>query len=148
MPTTQTKPFANSAATKFIDKHMEKMSGRGKTQREISAEAGFKVPNFMSMIRNGDSKMPIDRVPALAKALDVDEVQLFKLVIDQHFHSPEMNKMIARIEGQAGLTKNEQKWIELIRSILAGADDAPSSAMKDAVREALASWFSKSKADA
>jgi DNA-binding Xre family transcriptional regulator len=49
-----------------------------KTQRELSAEAGFENENFMSMIRTGKVKIPIRRVRALADALGVAQQDLME----------------------------------------------------------------------
>jgi transcriptional regulator with XRE-family HTH domain len=42
------------------------------TQREIAKQAGFPMPNAISMMKTGQMKVPIDRIPALAKAMGVD----------------------------------------------------------------------------
>jgi len=40
-----------------------------KTQRQISEETGFESPNLITMIKNGTSKLPINRIANLAKSL-------------------------------------------------------------------------------
>lgn len=42
------------------------------TQREIAKQAGFPMPNTISMMKSGQMKVPIERIPALAKAMGVD----------------------------------------------------------------------------
>lgn len=42
------------------------------TQKEIAKLAGFPMPNAISMMKTGQMKVPIDRIPALAKAMGVD----------------------------------------------------------------------------
>ena len=50
----------------------------GKTQREIATEMGYDRPNVISMLKNGEMRMPIDRIPAFAKATGIDALLLTK----------------------------------------------------------------------
>lgn len=43
-----------------------------KTQREIAQDAGFPQPNVISMMKKGQCKVPISRIPKLATALGTD----------------------------------------------------------------------------
>jgi hypothetical protein len=43
-----------------------------KNQSEIAAEAGFANPNMITLLKQGANRVPLDRVPQLAKALDSD----------------------------------------------------------------------------
>ena len=54
-----------------------------KTQIAIASEAGFVNPNMLAMIKAGTAKLPLDRVAALAIALECDSVMLFQLAIEQ-----------------------------------------------------------------
>ena len=56
----------------------------GKNQREIAIEAGFPKPNVVSMIKKGEMKIPLDRIPDLAKACHVDPVYLFRLAMEEY----------------------------------------------------------------
>jgi len=56
----------------------------GKSQREIASEAGFPKPNVLSMLKKGGMKIPLDRIPALAKACHIDPSYLFRLVMEEH----------------------------------------------------------------
>ena len=64
-------PYENSRLAKFLDRRILELAGK-KSQREIAIQAGFPNPNYVSMIKAGSSKLPLDRVPSMAKALDVD----------------------------------------------------------------------------
>lgn len=80
-----------------------------KTQAEIAEEAGFVNPNVISMIKNGSTKLPIDRVPASAKALDCDPSLLLRLALEQSEGST-VAAAIYEIIGQP-ITSNEMTWI-------------------------------------
>lgn len=47
-----------------------------KTQVAIAKEMGLPNPNFLTMVKQGRTKLPIERVPALAKALDINPLEL------------------------------------------------------------------------
>ena len=65
------RPYANTRLAQFLELRILHMKPK-KTQAEIAAEAGLRSLNFLTMLKNGTSKVPLDRVPALAKALEAD----------------------------------------------------------------------------
>ncbi len=67
---------------KLIADRVRDLSHR-KTQAEIASEAGFANANMMTFLKNGRNKVPLDRVPSLAKALGVDPAMLLRLALDQ-----------------------------------------------------------------
>ena len=76
-----THPYANTPATRLIIDRVRDLSHR-KSQAEIAAEAGFVNANFVSLLKSGKNKVPLDRVPALARALEVDPAYLMRLALD------------------------------------------------------------------
>ena len=112
-------PYADMPLAQYISKQIDVQASMGKNQRQIAAEIGYEKPNMISMFKRGEAKVPLDKIPALAKALNVDAAFLFKLAIQQYW--PEMGKAIAEIFGTI-LTKNETKMIELIRHVTKGSD--------------------------
>ncbi len=105
-------PYADMPLAQYISKQIDVQASMGKNQRQIAQEIGYEKPNMISMFKRGETKVPLDKIPALAKALNVDAAFLFKLAIQQYW--PEMGQTIAEIFGTV-LTKNETKMIELIR---------------------------------
>ena len=63
------KPHADTELARYIDRRILELKAM-KTQAQIAAEAGYPNPNMITMIKQGTSKVALDRVPALAKALD------------------------------------------------------------------------------
>ena len=112
-------PYADMPLAQYISKQIDVQASLGKNQRQIAAEIGYEKPNMISMFKRGEAKVPLDKIPALAKALGVDAAFLFKLAIQQYW--PDMGKVIAEIFGTV-LTKNETKMIELIRTLTKGSD--------------------------
>ncbi len=93
------------------------ISKSGKTQIEISKEVGFDRPNVISMLKTGEMKMPIDRIPAFAEACGVDPVKLIKIAM-QEYHSETWKVLIDAFE--APVTRNEAVILRAIRAMAAG----------------------------
>lgn len=55
----------------------------GLTQRQIALQAGFSRPNFISMMKSGETKIPISRVPGLAKACGFTARELLEIVLSE-----------------------------------------------------------------
>ncbi|MCB6179023.1 XRE family transcriptional regulator [Rhodobacter sp. Har01] len=106
-----TTPFATSRLARFIDKRIGEL--HHKTQAEVAREAGFRNANFITMLKTGNAKLAIDRVPALAKALECDPSLMMRLAIEQTY-GPEMLKVFTELLRET-ITDNEREWIELIR---------------------------------
>jgi len=105
-------PFEGSAFSCFLTKRVLELKPV-KSQRDIAAEAGFVSPNMMSLLKSGRTKMPLDRVPALARALECDARRLFLLTLCQSGNET-MLKAVEDIFGTL-VTQNEVDWLEEIR---------------------------------
>jgi len=55
------------------------------TQREIADRAGFRQANVISMLKTGEMRVPLDRIPALARTLGMDE-RTFLLAAIEEYH--------------------------------------------------------------
>ena len=107
-------PFKDTLVSAFIRKRILELRSR-KNQADIAQEAGFRQPNVLSMIKSGQTKLPLDRVPGLAKALECDPRHLFGLAIKQPgFESVE--NVLQEIYGVV-VTRNEQTWVETVRQL-------------------------------
>ncbi|RUT28235.1 XRE family transcriptional regulator [Arsenicitalea aurantiaca] len=106
------KKFADTPLTQFLERRILELKPV-KTQAEIAAAAGFTSPNMLAMIKLGDAKLPLDRVPALAKALDVDPARLLQLALEQAVGDTTARALL-EVFGPI-VTHNELGWIEAIR---------------------------------
>ena len=86
----------------------------GKSQKQIAEEAGFPKPNIITMFKQGTTKVPLEKIGKLAKALEVDPVHLLKLCLREYL--PDTDAEIENIFGQPVLSQNELELIEVIRS--------------------------------
>ena len=59
----------------------EGIAASGKTQLLIANEIGMPNANAVSMLTTGSLKLPIHRIGALAKVLDVDATDLLRLTL-------------------------------------------------------------------
>ncbi len=66
MKTTVRRPFSHTRLTRFLEKRILELRPR-KSQIEIAAEAGFVQTNMLAMIKNGSTKLPLDRVPGIGQ---------------------------------------------------------------------------------
>jgi transcriptional regulator with XRE-family HTH domain len=123
-----------SRVSRFIDKRLTELLSV-KTQKEIAQEAGFPNPNIITMFKTGQSKVPLDRVPGLAKALDVDVVYLFRLAAEQYF-KPEVIRVLDQVFG-AAVSKNEMEIIAKIRELSGDQDPQLSAKLTKKLTEAF-----------
>lgn len=65
----------------------------GKTQLQIAEEAGFPTANVVSMMKTGQLKIPMARIPALAKSLDVDPREMFQHCLEAY--DPELYELFS-----------------------------------------------------
>ena len=128
---TKGRPYANTRLTKFLEKRILELRPK-KTQQDIAAEAGFIHTNMLAMIKNGSSKLPLDRVPALAKALESDPRHLFKLALEQTGGATSA-RAIEEIFG-AVVTRNEVAWIEELRDASDYSDPSLTARGRAAIR--------------
>lgn len=103
-----TNPYRNTATARLIAEQISILAHR-KTQAEIASEAGFANANMMTFLKNGKNKVPLDRVPSLAKALEVDPAYLMRLALDQAVGATAA-KAITEIFGTPA-TENERGWL-------------------------------------
>src|SRR5579871_5258209 len=75
-------PPPKSRISEYLTKQIDAIAPY-KNQRQIAHELGYAKPNIISMFKTGDTKVPIDKIPALARALNVDPAFLFRLAMEQ-----------------------------------------------------------------
>ena len=110
-------PYAEMPLAEYLDKQIAVQQSLGKSQRQIATETGYDKPNMISMFKRGEAKVPLDRVPALAKSLNVDPALVFRLAMMQYW--PNLQPVIAEIFGTV-LTDNERRMIEVARAATKG----------------------------
>lgn len=126
------RPYADTQLVKFLEKRVLELRSR-KTQLKIAEEAGFLgAPNSLAMIKRGSMKLPLDRVPALAAALDCDPKYLFALALEQNFGSA-ADRVIEEIFGTV-VTANEIVWLREIREASGFTNPSLTTRARSAIR--------------
>ena len=106
------KPFEDTRLAQYVERRILELKPR-KTQSEIAAQAGFINPNMITMIKQGKTNAALDRIPALARALECDPAYLMRLALEQAVGQTAA-AAVTEIFGTP-VTENERGWIEAIR---------------------------------
>jgi transcriptional regulator with XRE-family HTH domain len=124
-----TKPIpARITVADFI---ADRLAESDKTQREIAEECGFLTPNIITMFKKGDTKVPINRIGSLAKALGVDPAYLLRLVMSEYL--PDAWDAIEDILKSTILSANELHLVREYRRAVGDNDAVPMVINRDAV---------------
>jgi len=115
------RPHSETGLAKFLRKRVLELRPT-KSQIQIASEAGFVNP----------TKLPLDRVSGLAKALDSDPKLLFKLALEQAGDETTA-RAVAEIFGTV-VTRNEVAWLEEIREASCHSDPSLTARSRTALR--------------
>jgi transcriptional regulator with XRE-family HTH domain len=108
----------------------------GKTQREVAREVGYEKPNVVSMMKQGQTRIPLEKAPLFARACGVDPTFFLRLVLEEYH--PEAAKIIHDTLGEPP-TENERKLIDLYRRAAPLTEIEITPARETALLEALGS---------
>lgn len=131
MKKTVGKPYSKTRLAKYLERRIAELRPV-KSQIAIAAEAGFRQPNMLAMIKNGSTKLPLDRAPGLARALDCDAAMLFRMALEQ-LAEDTTSLAIDQIFG-AIISANEAAWVTTIREASDNSDPALTAKAQRAVR--------------
>lgn len=106
------KPHEETRMAKFVERRALELKGR-KSQAAIASEAGYVNQNMITMIKQGSSKVALDRVPALARALEADPAFVMRLALEQAI-SQTAAEAVLEVLGEP-VTANEIGWLQAIR---------------------------------
>jgi len=91
----------------------------GKTQKQVAKEVGYDKPNIITMMKRGQTKIPLEKVPALAKALSVDPAHFLRIAMLEY--APENWRVIEDAFGFV-TTRHERELVETVRSVTHATD--------------------------
>lgn len=83
------------------------------SQKEIAEAVGYKNPNMITMLKQGQVKLALDRVPEMAKVLNMDALELFKIALTQFYDEAAVRAITEVIDGS--LTKAEKRAMQIMR---------------------------------
>lgn len=128
------KPYQDTRLAKFISQRVRELRPK-KSQIEIAIEAGFISQNMLSMLKSGSSKLPLDRVPSLARALECDPAYLLRLTLEQVVGDTAAHALV-EIMGTP-VTNNELGWLNEIREASDHSDPRMAARGRAAIRAAF-----------
>lgn len=62
----------------------ERIDAMKQLQKDIAMKAGFDKPNIITMIKQGKTRLPLDKVGPMALALEIDPVLLLEMCIEEY----------------------------------------------------------------
>ena len=87
---------------------------------------------MLAMIKSGATRLPVDRVPALAEALNVDPARLLQLALEQWTGSAAaraFETIFATV-----VSSNEVGWLDEIRDASGHSDPVITTRARSAIR--------------
>jgi predicted DNA-binding transcriptional regulator AlpA len=94
-----------------------------KSDQQMTEALGFSRTNIYTSIKQGMMKLPVGKVPLLARALEVSASEVLEVFLRDY--SPELLEVIRKVCGPLDLTANEKKLIEAYRTLAQGRDVEP-----------------------
>ena len=88
--------------------------------------------NMLSLLKSGKNNLPLDRVPSMAKALEVDPAYLLRLALDQAVGATAA-KALTDIFGTP-TTENERGWLTELRDASDNSDPRVTTRSRAALR--------------
>lgn len=107
-----------------------------KNQREIAEEVGFPNKNMISIIKSGGTKLSIDRVEVMAKALGLDLAVLMLPALRQYYSEDTIDALRKTFDSTE--TKTERDIVALARKHM-DVNKPLSYQTREALKEVFAS---------
>lgn len=134
-----TEDAANSKMAVYLRGQIDSLINAGiKTQKDIAKEMGYPKGNIISMFKTGEVRVPLDKIPALAKAINVDVAFLFRLAMEQYW--PKRNDAIAAVFGTI-TTSNQRDILAKIQELTGEEDPALTPELEAKLRKVFLKAF-------
>ena len=104
----------SSHVARFIARRIEET---GRLQKDIATKCGFDKPNMITMIKQGLTRLPLDKIGPMAMALETDPVQLLKMCMEEY--QPATWKAIEPFM-ETAMTKDELRLLTALRAGIGG----------------------------
>jgi transcriptional regulator with XRE-family HTH domain len=113
--------MTNEVRTKTVAEFLtQQIRLSGKSQAEIATELGYQHQNIITMFKQGRTRIPLDKVGPLAKALEIDPALLLQKVMGEYM--PETLAALQSVLEGLQLTQNERELIAAYRATTKGKD--------------------------
>ncbi len=111
---------SNTTVAKYIT---QQLALCGKTQGEVAHAIGYDNANVLTMFKQGKTKVPVNKVKALAVALEVDPIYLLRLVMTEYM--PDTWEVIQNITNTNAVSGNEANILNIVRNTSDGLPVEP-----------------------
>ena len=120
----------------------------GRPQKEIAADCGYPNANIITMLKKGSSKLPVDKVGLMSKALGVDPTYLLQLTMTE-YHPQAWREIELSVGSERIVTRDEFKLVGLIREHAEGeAIDMSIAANQQTLADAITAIANRDRAKA
>ncbi|THV16714.1 hypothetical protein [Rhizobium rhizophilum] len=91
---------------------------------------------LVRLVLDGNAKMPLDKVPAVAAMLNCDDRALFRVSLAQ-FYSADTVALLERMLGPQERSAGEDAWVSFVRSVAPDDVQPPDSFARNMLRSLL-----------
>ena len=95
----------------------DRIEATGQLQKDIAAKAGFPKPNIITMLKQGKTRLPLDKIGPMARALETDPIHLLQLCMEEYH--PSTWKAIAPFM-ESAMTEDELRLLKALRTWVGG----------------------------
>ena len=113
-------------------------------QNRIAKQIGYDHPNVLTMFKQGKTKLPLNKVGPLAKALQTDPMHLLRLVMSEYM--PETWESLQDLVGTSLVTRKELELLQAVRLATGGHDLIVTGEVRNAIFDALNPIAERAKA--
>jgi len=100
----------------YITHRIGELAAEGVKQIDIAKAAGFDRPNVITMIKQSKTKLPLDKIGRVARALKIDPRFLFELTMREY--EPGLWHIAKDVFGASMfLTGHEQRLVNQLREV-------------------------------
>lgn len=115
---------STSAAPASLVSQMEAQQALlGLSDQDLCTAIGFERTIVLTLIKAGTMRMPLKMIPALAAALELDAVDLFKTALLET--DPDLLQIITDVFKPLYLSATETKLIRHLRELIGNQQDTP-----------------------
>lgn len=114
---TSTEGFGSFGA--FLEHYQREA---GVTDDQVAEAMGLTSAKFYALVKKGQARFPLARVPRLAEVLQLDEGWLCEAFLRFHAQG-ELADLLKRVTGMRGLSESEKKVVLALRHITKGNPD-------------------------
>jgi hypothetical protein len=109
--------------TSIADQIEARQASLGITNQDLCTALGFEREIALTLIKAGNMRMPLTKIPALASALELDPAALFKTALQET--TPELLQVITAVFDPMNLSASEINLIMHLRELTGDRASSP-----------------------